>query len=238
MSNCRVTFLHLLNQHLKQTWKVHIPSDSLVVFLSITLSNNPLPISFFNLFICSSFIVLTLLIIQCCFPPPPFFIGVLVGNKTDLIGRRVVEQKQAQMWAETNSLEYCEMSVVSVFVCITSCRWRVHFPFKGALGPHDCFVPRGLAHFRQFEGEQLLAIYLLSSPSPLAVCHFKFLFFLQKEMENYEAPFHIVANSFHRLYKEKVEAFHSLVWIAECDVSVSFLFLARENLILNKQDTV
>ncbi|XP_066490185.1 intraflagellar transport protein 27 homolog [Tiliqua scincoides] len=69
--------------------------------------------------------------------------GVLVGNKTDLAGRRTVEQKQAQMWAENNGLEYCEMSV--------------------------------------------------------------------KEMENYEAPFHILANSFHRLYKEKVEAFHSLV---------------------------
>ncbi|XP_062989563.1 intraflagellar transport protein 27 homolog [Elgaria multicarinata webbii] len=69
--------------------------------------------------------------------------GVLVGNKTDLIGRRVVEQKQAQEWAETNGLEYCEISV--------------------------------------------------------------------KEMENYEAPFHVVANSFHRLYKERVETFHSLV---------------------------
>ncbi|XP_032076475.1 intraflagellar transport protein 27 homolog isoform X2 [Thamnophis elegans] len=32
-----------------------------------------------------------------------------------------------------------------------------------------------------------------------------------KEMENFEAPFRIVANSFHRLYKEKVEIFHSLV---------------------------
>ncbi|ETE73298.1 Intraflagellar transport protein 27-like protein, partial [Ophiophagus hannah] len=31
-----------------------------------------------------------------------------------------------------------------------------------------------------------------------------------KEMENFEVPFHIVANSFHRLYKEKVEIFHSL----------------------------
>ncbi|XP_053107271.1 intraflagellar transport protein 27 homolog isoform X2 [Hemicordylus capensis] len=69
--------------------------------------------------------------------------GVLVGNKIDLTERRVVEQKQAQEWAETNGLEYCEMSV--------------------------------------------------------------------KEMENYEAPFHVVAKSFHRMYKERVEAFHSLV---------------------------
>ncbi|KAJ7330138.1 hypothetical protein JRQ81_016312 [Phrynocephalus forsythii] len=69
--------------------------------------------------------------------------GVLVGNKTDLIERRVVEQKQAQEWAETNGLGYCEISV--------------------------------------------------------------------KEMENYEAPFHIVANAFHQLYKEKVETFHALV---------------------------
>uniref|UniRef100_A0ABM5GET7 Intraflagellar transport protein 27 homolog isoform X2 n=1 Tax=Pogona vitticeps TaxID=103695 RepID=A0ABM5GET7_9SAUR len=68
--------------------------------------------------------------------------GVLVGNKTDLIERRVVEQKQAQGWAESNGLGYCEISV--------------------------------------------------------------------KEMENYEAPFNIVANSFHQLYKEKVEAFHAL----------------------------
>ncbi|KAM9388698.1 intraflagellar transport protein 27 homolog isoform 1-T1 [Phaethornis superciliosus] len=37
--------------------------------------------------------------------------GVLVGNKTDLVGRRVVEQKQAQEWAEKHGLEYCEMSV-------------------------------------------------------------------------------------------------------------------------------
>ncbi|XP_014462418.1 intraflagellar transport protein 27 homolog isoform X1 [Alligator mississippiensis] len=69
--------------------------------------------------------------------------GVLVGNKTDLIGRRVVEQKQAQEWAQNHGLEYCETSV--------------------------------------------------------------------KEMENFEAPFHILANSFHRLYQEKVESFHSLV---------------------------
>ncbi|TRZ22603.1 hypothetical protein HGM15179_004448 [Zosterops borbonicus] len=37
--------------------------------------------------------------------------GVLVGNKTDLTDRRVVEQKQAQGWAEKHGLEYCEMSV-------------------------------------------------------------------------------------------------------------------------------
>ncbi|KAM6303786.1 intraflagellar transport protein 27 homolog isoform 1-T1 [Podargus strigoides] len=68
--------------------------------------------------------------------------GVLVGNKTDLVGRRVVEQKQAQEWAEKHGLEYCEMSV--------------------------------------------------------------------KEMKNFEAPFHILAKSFHQLYKEKVETFRSL----------------------------
>uniref|UniRef100_A0A6G1RWP5 Intraflagellar transport 27 n=1 Tax=Hypotaenidia okinawae TaxID=2861861 RepID=A0A6G1RWP5_9GRUI len=37
--------------------------------------------------------------------------GVLVGNKTDLFGRRVVEQKEAQEWAEKHGLEYCETSV-------------------------------------------------------------------------------------------------------------------------------
>lgn len=43
-----------------------------------------------------------------------FSVGVLVGNKTDLVGRRVVEQKQAQEWAEKHGLEYCEISVVSI----------------------------------------------------------------------------------------------------------------------------
>lgn len=50
-----------------------------------------------------------------CFSFVLFFsVGVLVGNKTDLVGRRVVEQKQAQEWAEKHGLEYCEMSVVSI----------------------------------------------------------------------------------------------------------------------------
>ncbi|XP_062458689.1 intraflagellar transport protein 27 homolog isoform X4 [Pezoporus occidentalis] len=39
--------------------------------------------------------------------------GVLLGNKTDLVDRRVVDQKQAQEWAEKHGLEYCEMSVTS-----------------------------------------------------------------------------------------------------------------------------
>ncbi|NXX93568.1 IFT27 protein, partial [Centropus bengalensis] len=68
--------------------------------------------------------------------------GVLVGNKTDLVGRRVVERQQAQDWAEKHGLEYCEISV--------------------------------------------------------------------KETKNFEAPFHILAKSFHQLYKEKVETFRSL----------------------------
>ncbi|RMC03092.1 hypothetical protein DUI87_20285 [Hirundo rustica rustica] len=38
--------------------------------------------------------------------------GVLVGNKTDLTDHRVVEQEQAQEWAEKHGLEYCEMSVI------------------------------------------------------------------------------------------------------------------------------
>lgn len=57
-----------------------------------------------------------------------FFVGVLVGNKTDLIDRRVVEQKQAKDWAETNGLEYCEMSVVSVY--IIGCREIIAFIFR------------------------------------------------------------------------------------------------------------
>ncbi|XP_029445944.1 intraflagellar transport protein 27 homolog [Rhinatrema bivittatum] len=36
--------------------------------------------------------------------------GVLVGNKTDLAGRRAVEQKHAQDWAAQNDLEYFETS--------------------------------------------------------------------------------------------------------------------------------
>lgn len=37
-----------------------------------------------------------------------------MGNKTDLADCRVVEQEQAQEWAEKHGLEYCEMSVVSI----------------------------------------------------------------------------------------------------------------------------
>lgn len=34
---------------------------------------------------------------------------------------------------------------------------------------------------------------------------------LQKEMESYEAPFHCLAKQFHHLYRERVDAFHTLV---------------------------
>jgi len=37
-----------------------------------------------------------------------------------------------------------------------------------------------------------------------------FLISLQKEMKNFDAPFHILAKSYHQLYKEKVETFHAL----------------------------
>lgn len=37
--------------------------------------------------------------------------GVLVGNKTDLAGRRVVESAQAQAWALEQGLECLETSV-------------------------------------------------------------------------------------------------------------------------------
>ncbi|KAG9483827.1 hypothetical protein GDO78_009641 [Eleutherodactylus coqui] len=36
--------------------------------------------------------------------------GVLVGNKTDLTGRRVVEKIQAEEWAASHGLEYFETS--------------------------------------------------------------------------------------------------------------------------------
>lgn len=35
--------------------------------------------------------------------------------------------------------------------------------------------------------------------------------FLQKEMDNYEAPFHCLAKQFYQLYREKVDIFHTLV---------------------------
>ncbi|XP_023383176.1 intraflagellar transport protein 27 homolog isoform X3 [Pteropus vampyrus] len=41
--------------------------------------------------------------------------GVLVGNKTDLTGRRVVETAQAQAWALGQGLECFETSVVLLF---------------------------------------------------------------------------------------------------------------------------
>lgn len=69
--------------------------------------------------------------------------GVLVGNKTDLAGRRTVDSAQARAWALGQGLECFETSV--------------------------------------------------------------------KEMENYEAPFHCLAKQFHHLYRERVEAFHTLV---------------------------
>ncbi|XP_056380061.1 intraflagellar transport protein 27 homolog isoform X2 [Hyla sarda] len=40
----------------------------------------------------------------------PLLPGVLVGNKTDLTGRRVVEKIQAEEWAASHGLEYFETS--------------------------------------------------------------------------------------------------------------------------------
>ncbi|KAM4652505.1 intraflagellar transport protein 27 homolog [Discoglossus pictus] len=40
----------------------------------------------------------------------PHLPGVLVGNKTDLSGRRAVEEMQAQEWAASHGLEYFEIS--------------------------------------------------------------------------------------------------------------------------------
>lgn len=34
---------------------------------------------------------------------------------------------------------------------------------------------------------------------------------LQKEAENYDAPFHYLARQFHHLYREKLEVFQALV---------------------------
>ena len=46
-----------------------------------------------------------------------FRVGVLVGNKTDLAGRRVVDVAQAQAWALGQGLECFETSVVSTAAC-------------------------------------------------------------------------------------------------------------------------
>ncbi|KAG8556736.1 hypothetical protein GDO81_018187 [Engystomops pustulosus] len=40
----------------------------------------------------------------------PYLPGVLVGNKTDLSGRRAVEKIQAEEWAASHGLEYFETS--------------------------------------------------------------------------------------------------------------------------------
>ncbi|CAI9561439.1 unnamed protein product [Staurois parvus] len=40
----------------------------------------------------------------------PHLPGVLVANKTDLTGRRVVEKNQAEEWAVSHGLEYFETS--------------------------------------------------------------------------------------------------------------------------------
>nr|XP_046229329.1 intraflagellar transport protein 27 homolog isoform X2 [Scatophagus argus] len=41
--------------------------------------------------------------------------GVLVGNKSDLSGRREVQASVAQEWAQSQGMEYHETSAVSVF---------------------------------------------------------------------------------------------------------------------------
>ncbi|XP_053545013.1 LOW QUALITY PROTEIN: intraflagellar transport protein 27 homolog [Bombina bombina] len=42
--------------------------------------------------------------------PSPQLPGILVGNKTDLVGLRAVEETQAQDWAASHGLEYFETS--------------------------------------------------------------------------------------------------------------------------------
>lgn len=42
------------------------------------------------------------------------FLGVLVGNKSDLSARREVQTSVAQEWAQSQELEYHETSAVSV----------------------------------------------------------------------------------------------------------------------------
>lgn len=42
-----------------------------------------------------------------------FFVGVLVGNKTDLSERRSVTAKEAEDFAASNGLEYFDVSAVS-----------------------------------------------------------------------------------------------------------------------------
>ncbi|XP_024904539.1 intraflagellar transport protein 27 homolog isoform X3 [Pteropus alecto] len=56
--------------------------------------------------------------------------GVLVGNKTDLTGRRVVETAQAQAWALGQGLECFETSVSQHHSCISGKRISQPAPGK------------------------------------------------------------------------------------------------------------
>ncbi|XP_067830263.1 intraflagellar transport protein 27 homolog [Heptranchias perlo] len=49
--------------------------------------------------------------------PSNQLVGVLVGNKTDLACRRTVEYTQAQEWAASQGLEYCETSAKEMENC-------------------------------------------------------------------------------------------------------------------------
>lgn len=54
-------------------------------------------------------------------------------------------------------------------------------------------------------------------------------------MENYEAPFRILANAIHQIYKEKVEEFQSLMWSSKCNTSILFLFEHKNIQMFNQQ---
>ena len=45
-------------------------------------------------------------------------IGVLVGNKVDLVQRRVVTEEDARKTAQTKELEYFECSAVRYILCL------------------------------------------------------------------------------------------------------------------------
>ncbi|XP_075688441.1 intraflagellar transport protein 27 homolog isoform X2 [Rhinoderma darwinii] len=57
----------------------------------------------------------------------PYLPGVLVGNKTDLTGRRVVEKIQAEEWAASHGLEYFETSAFPFtrHRCIVEAQMRI-----------------------------------------------------------------------------------------------------------------
>lgn len=63
-----------------------------------------------------------------------FFTAVLVGNKTDLMDRRIITTESAKSFAQGNGMEYFECSAV-----------RDPLQFQGGKIPSFCFIWDGIA---------------------------------------------------------------------------------------------